>query len=284
MQHHSNEEVPVDWLSGFFDEVPSCSDSTLGYNNTLPEYTSSSLSYTSLAKSHYLSLNGLSMDSMPSFPEECSNESLYCSTPLAPRTPDYKPLSPDSMESSHSLESDVKPHLFGKDALFEPQENFVPQINSRLEPTELKLFEQNDGQKSLPDSPHSENDSDRPDSESGKKSRYIFSAPLKYLHSCWFPLYGFPPKSAYDSHINNKWDLNHEEGIKFLSGVGKYSSLCFSHGRKFVWLLARAIRKRSLVSGNGDSLKEKKLYRFPAVGKTKQINKPGHKFLRDERC
>lgn len=160
--HHSNEEGPVDWLSGFFDEVPS-------YNNTLLDYTSSSLPYTSLAKSHYLSLNGLSMDSMPSFPEECSNESLYCSTPLAPRTPDYKPLSPDSMES-HSLENDVKPQLFGKDALFEPQENFVPQINSRLETTELKLFEQNDGQKSSPDSPHSENDSDRPDSESGYDS------------------------------------------------------------------------------------------------------------------
>ncbi|XP_078359167.1 cyclic AMP-responsive element-binding protein 3-like protein 1 isoform X2 [Oculina patagonica] len=169
--HHSNEEVPVDWLSGFFDEVPSCmSDTTLNYNNTLPEYTSSSLPYTSLTKSHYLSLNGLSMDSMPSFPEECSNESLYCSTPLAPRTPDYKPLSPDSMESSHSLETDVKPHIFGKDPLFEPHENFVPQMNSRLEPTELKLFEPNDGQKSLPDSPHSENDSDRPDSESGYDS------------------------------------------------------------------------------------------------------------------
>jgi len=75
---------------------------------------------------------------------------------------------------SHSLENDVKPHLFGKDALFEPQENFVPQINSRLEPTELKLFEQNDGQKSSPDSPHSENDSDRPDSESGKSLTCIF--------------------------------------------------------------------------------------------------------------
>lgn len=220
-QHHSNEEVPVDWLSGFFDEVPSCADTTLNYNNTLPEYTSSSLPYTSLTKSHYLSLNGLSMDSMPSFPEECSNESLYCSTPLAPRTPDYKPLSPDSMES-HSLETDVKPHIFGKDALFQPHENFVPQMNSRLEPTELKLFEQNDGQRSLPDSPHSENDSDRPDSESGKSRYILFSAPLKYLHSFWLPLCGFPFKAAYDSHINNKWDWNHEEGIKFLSGVGKY--------------------------------------------------------------
>lgn len=143
------------------------------------------------------------MDSMPSFPEECSNESLYCSTPLAPHTPDYKPLSPDSMES-HSLETDVKPHLFGKDTLFEPQENFVPQVNSRLEPTDLKLFEQNDGQKSLPDSPHSENDSDRPDSESGKKSRYVF---FRSLQSLWLPFRGLnvsPLKGAYDSHINNK--------------------------------------------------------------------------------
>ncbi|KAJ7330180.1 extracellular matrix constituent secretion [Desmophyllum pertusum] len=165
---HCNEEVPVDWLSGFFDEVPSCTEATLNYNNTLPEYTSNSLPYTSFGKSHYLSLNGLSMDTMPSFPEECSNESLYCSTPSDPRTPDYKPLSPDSMES-HSLETDVKPHIF-KDTLFEPQENFVPQMNTRLEPTELKMFEPNDGQKSLPESPNSENDSDRPDSESGYDS------------------------------------------------------------------------------------------------------------------
>lgn len=136
--------------------------------NSLPEYTSSSLSYSSFGKSHYLSLNGLSMDSMPSFPEECSNESLYCSTPSAPHTPDYKPLSPDSLESSHSLETDVKPHLFLKDPMFEAQETFAPPINNRLEPTNLKLFEQNDGQKNSPDSPHSENDSDRLDSESGK--------------------------------------------------------------------------------------------------------------------
>lgn len=167
--HPCSEEVPVDWLSGFFDEVSSCSDSTLNYSNTLPEYTSSSLSYNSLGKSHYLSLNGLSMDTMPSLPEECSNESLYCSTPSVPHTPDYKPLSPASIDSS-PLETDVKPHLFGRDALFEPQENFAPPINSRLEPTELKMFEPNDGQKSLPDSPHSENDSDRIDSESGYDS------------------------------------------------------------------------------------------------------------------
>lgn len=167
--HHLSEEVPVDWLSGFFDEVSSCSDSTLNYNNTLPEYTSSSLSYNSLGKSHYLSLNGLSMDTMPSLPEECSNESLYCSTPSAPHTPDYKPLSPASIDSS-PLETDVKPHLFGRDAFFEPQENFAPQINSRLEPAELKMFEANDGPKSLPDSPNSENDSERIDSESGYDS------------------------------------------------------------------------------------------------------------------
>lgn len=190
MQHHCNEEVPVDWLSGFFDEVPSCSDSTLNYNNTLPEYTSSSLPYTSFGKSHYLSLNGLSMDTMPSLPEECSNESLYCSTPSAPRSPDYKPLSPDSMESSHSLETDVKPHLFGKDTLFEPQESFVPQINNRLEPTELKLLEPNDGQKSSPDSPHSENDSDRLDSESGKSRNRTFPSfvilPFLLAFFLWF--------------------------------------------------------------------------------------------------
>lgn len=180
----------MDWLSGFFDEVPS-------YNNTLPDYTSSSLPYTSLAKSHYLSLNGLSMDSMPSFPEECSNESLYCSTPLAPRTPDYKPLSPDSTMESHSLENDVKPHLFGKDALFEPQENFVPQMNSRLEPTELKLFEQNDGQKSSPDSPHSENDSDRPDSESGK-SRTCFFRSFEITSFFMASFMGFPCQSSYN--------------------------------------------------------------------------------------
>lgn len=189
LQPHCNEEVPVDWLSGFFDEVPSCTEATLNYNNTLPEYTSNSLPYTSFGKSHYLSLNGLSMDTMPSFPEECSNESLYCSTPSDPRTPDYKPLSPDSMES-HSLETDVKPHIF-KDTLFEPQENFVPQMNTRLEPTELKMFEPNDGQKSLPESPNSENDSDRPDSESGKSRNYIFPAFVIILvllaSYMWFP-------------------------------------------------------------------------------------------------
>lgn len=106
---------------------------------------------------------------MPSLPEECSNESLYCSTPSAPHTPDYKPLSPASIDSS-PLETDVKPHLFGRDAFFEPQENFAPQINSRLEPAELKMFEANDGPKSLPDSPNSENDSERIDSESGYDS------------------------------------------------------------------------------------------------------------------
>ena len=166
-QHHTSEEVPVDWLSGFFDEVPSCAETTLSYNS-LPEYTSSTLPYTSFAKSHYLSLNGLSMDTMSSFPEECSNESLYCSTPSDPQTPDYKPLSPDSLESTHSLEADVKPNIFGKDTLFEPHESFAPLTNSRIEPFELKLFEQSDGQKSSPESPHSENGSDRLDSESGR--------------------------------------------------------------------------------------------------------------------
>lgn len=32
-----------------------------------------------------------------------------------------------------------------------------------------------------------------------------------------------------------------------------------------------------------NSLEERKLCRFPAVQEMKQINKPGHKFLRDER-
>lgn len=163
----------MDWLSGFFDEVPSCADTTLSYNS-LPEYTSSSLPYTSFGKSHYLGLNGLSMDSMPSFPEECSNESLYCSTPSDTHTPDYKPLSPESLDSTHSLETDVKPHLFDKDPMFESQESFEPPIDSRLEPTELKLFEQSDEQKSSPESPHSENGSDRLDSESGKSRNVIF--------------------------------------------------------------------------------------------------------------
>ncbi|CAH3147328.1 unnamed protein product [Porites lobata] len=162
--HQANEDVPVDWLSGFFDEVPTCAE-TLSYNS-LPEYTSSSLPYTSLGKSHYLSLNGLSMDTMPSFPEECSNESLYCSTP-SDSTPDYKPLSP---ESTHSLEADVKPNLFSKDVLLEPHESFSPSMNHRLEPPELQLFEQTDGSKSSPESPHSENGSDRLDSESGYDS------------------------------------------------------------------------------------------------------------------
>ncbi|XP_073241160.1 uncharacterized protein [Porites lutea] len=162
--HQANEDVPVDWLSGFFDEVPTCAE-TLSYNS-LPEYTSSSLPYTSLGKSHYLSLNGLSMDTMPSFPEECSNESLYCSTP-SDSTPDYKPLSP---ESTHSLEADVKPNLFSKDVLLEPHESFSPSMNHRLEPPDLQLFEQTDGPKSSPESPHSENGSDRLDSESGYDS------------------------------------------------------------------------------------------------------------------
>ena len=101
---------------------------------------------------------------------------------------------------SHSLENDVKPHLFGKDALFEPQENFVPQINSRLEncSTELKLFEQNDGQKSSPDSPHSENDSDRPDSESGKSQTCIIFSRSFEITSFFM---GFRAKAANDGYI-----------------------------------------------------------------------------------
>lgn len=109
------------------------------------------------------------MDTMPSFPEECSNESLYCSTP-SDSTPDYKPLSP---ESTHSLEADVKPNLFSKDVLLEPHESVSPSMNHRLEPPELQLFEQTDGAKSSPESPHSENGSDRLDSESGR-SRHCF--------------------------------------------------------------------------------------------------------------
>ena len=96
---------------------------------------------------------------------------------------------------SHSLENDVKPQLFGKDALFEPQENFVPQINSRLETTELKLFEQNDGQKSSPDSPHSENDSDRPDSESGKSRTCIFRS-FEIASFFMASFLGFPCQSS----------------------------------------------------------------------------------------
>ncbi|XP_068710045.1 cyclic AMP-responsive element-binding protein 3-like protein 1 isoform X1 [Montipora foliosa] len=169
---HTTEGVPVDWLSGFFDEVPSCADTTLSYNS-FPEYSS-----TTFGKSHYLSLNGLSMDSMPSFPEECSNESLYSTTPSAPQTPDYNPLSPDSLGSTHSLEVDVKPHLslFGKDPLFDVQDGFGPPMNNHVEPENLKLFEQNDLQKSSPDSPHSENDSDRLDSESVSGDGYFYSA------------------------------------------------------------------------------------------------------------
>ncbi|KAK2572736.1 Cyclic AMP-responsive element-binding protein 3-like protein 2 [Acropora cervicornis] len=169
--NHSNEEVPVDWLSRFFDDVPACADSSLSYNS-LPEYTSSSLSCSAFGKSHYLNLNGLSMDSMPSFPEECANESLYCSPQSAPQTPDYKPLSPDSLGSSHSLEADVKPPLFCKDPIFDVQEGFTSQMNSYIEPENLKMFEQSEIRKSSPDSPHSVNDrdSDRLDSESGYDS------------------------------------------------------------------------------------------------------------------
>ena len=159
----------MDWLSRFFDDVPACADSSLNYNS-LPEYTSSSLSCSAFGKSHYLNLNGLSMDSMPSFPEECANESLYCSPQSAPQTPDYKPLSPDSLGSSHSLEADVKPPLFCKDPIFDVQEGFTSQMNSYIEPENLKMFEQSEIRKSSPDSPHSVNDrdSDRLDSESGK--------------------------------------------------------------------------------------------------------------------
>lgn len=173
--NHSNEEVPVDWLSRFFDDVPACADdradSSLIYNS-LPEYPSSSLSCSTFGKSQYLNLNGLSMDSMPSFPEECANESLYCSPQSAPQTPDYKPLSPDSLGSSHSLEADVKPPLFCKDPIFDVQEGFSSQMNSYIEPENLKMFEQSEIRKSSPDSPHSVNDrdSDRLDSESGYDS------------------------------------------------------------------------------------------------------------------
>lgn len=169
--NHSSEEVPVDWLSRFFDDVPACADTSLSYNS-LPEYTSSSLSCSTFGKSHYLNLNGLSMDSMLSFPEECANESLYCSPQSAPQTPDYKPLSPDSLGSSHSLEADVKPPLFCKDPIFDVQEGFTSQMNSYIEPENLKMFEQSEMRKSSPDSPHSVNDrdSDRLDSESGYDS------------------------------------------------------------------------------------------------------------------
>ena len=91
--------MPVDWLSNFFDDpsaVPCCAE--LSYNSSLGEYTTSSLSYHSMAKPHSLGLNGLNIDTMTAFPEECSNESLYCSTPSKPRSPDveHKPLTPDS--------------------------------------------------------------------------------------------------------------------------------------------------------------------------------------------
>lgn len=39
--------------------------------------------------------------------------------------------------------------------------------------------------------------------------------------------------------------------------VNKYWSLCFSHGRKFVWLFARAKRKGPPLSGNRHLLKKK---------------------------
>lgn len=122
----------MDWLSSFFDEVPSCVEQTLGYNS-LPEYTSSSLHYSSIPKSHSLGLNGISIDSMVSLPEECSNESMYCSTTPGSAEFEHKPLTPKSDSQSIAEACDIKPSLFPRQTLFDSTSSLVPHINGHME-------------------------------------------------------------------------------------------------------------------------------------------------------
>ncbi|XP_020909945.1 cyclic AMP-responsive element-binding protein 3-like protein 2 isoform X2 [Exaiptasia diaphana] len=131
-QSINNEEVPVDWLSSFFDEVPCCMEQSLP-NYNLPEYTSSSgLNYSS--KNHSIGLSGLSMDPMPALPEDCSNESLYCPTPSTRcRSPDFdhtRALITDSESSD-----DSKTNLFGRHSLCPPFDS--TQNSFHLEGTEM---------------------------------------------------------------------------------------------------------------------------------------------------
>ena len=154
--------MPVDWLSNFFDDptaVPSCTEQ-LGYSSSLPEYTTSSLQYHPLVKSHTLGMNGLNLDAMPAFPEECSNESLYCSTPSKPRSPDFdhKPLTPDSETNCGDTD------LFGPNSVssqFDSKSGINPQLSGHMDSTDhdrrLELH-----------STSSDQDSERQDSESGR--------------------------------------------------------------------------------------------------------------------
>lgn len=63
--------------------------------------------------------------------------------------------------------------------------------------------------------------------------------------------------------------------------VNKYWTLCFSHGRKFVWLFARAKRKGPPLSGNRHLLKKKENFvGFLPSKKKRHINKQGWISLR----
>lgn len=163
--------MPVDWLSNFFDDptaVPSCAEQ-LGYTSSLPEYTTNSLQYHSISKSHGLGINGLNIDAMASFPEECSNESLYCSTPSKPGSPDFdhKPLTPDSETNSGDTES------FCPNSVCSQFDSKIG-IKSQKIGSHMDTIEQ-DRRLEL-HSTNSDQDSERQDSESGKFSCVIVAS------------------------------------------------------------------------------------------------------------
>ena len=102
----------MDWLS-IFDEGPSCPDQTLAGYNSLADFSTNSLHYNSAPKASCLGIsNGLGMDAMVTFPEDCANESMYCST--VPHSPE-KPHTPDSEQAEIF---DAKPELYPRPSLF----------------------------------------------------------------------------------------------------------------------------------------------------------------------
>ncbi|XP_031570697.1 uncharacterized protein LOC116305018 isoform X2 [Actinia tenebrosa] len=166
--HDCSEEVPVDWLSSFFDEVPSCMEQTLP-NYTLPEYTSSgTLQYS--AKNHSLGLSGLSMDPMPALPEDCSNESLYCPTPTArSRSPDFDHHNSKSLIIDDTND-DLKTNLFGRNPLCPPFNTTQDHFNGHLEGSEIERINSMNESKTSLGINLAEADADIGENESGYDS------------------------------------------------------------------------------------------------------------------
>ncbi|XP_001630366.2 cyclic AMP-responsive element-binding protein 3-like protein 2 isoform X2 [Nematostella vectensis] len=124
--HSMPSEEPVDWLSSFFDEVPTCMEQNLS-NYSVPEYTSS-LHHSSI-RTQNIGLNSLGIDPMPSLPEDCSNESMYGKSPAdRSRSPDFESKVASDGDQIHD---DLKPVLFNRrlSAPFESQHMF----NSHME-------------------------------------------------------------------------------------------------------------------------------------------------------